>query len=161
MRRFLLLLLPLLILAGCSPEQQLLGKWRGKAEISSNLKSQMPPQASAFTDMFQPQLDLRPDKTFTLTLSVAPIDGTWKLENNVVTLTPKTVMGMTTDDVKKKAEKELDNARKKNALPFPMPDLPGTTEMKMTLNPNNEELTLDPGSGTMFAGFGKIVFTKV
>ena len=98
-------------------------------------------------------------------MSMAPIDGTWKLDNNVITLTPKSVMGMSAKDAKDQAQKQLDKAEQKNSFPFPIPisadSLPGVSEMHATINQKDQTITLDPGAGTFLAGFGKIVFTKV
>jgi hypothetical protein len=167
MRKLLLLILPaLLIVAGCSPEQQWVGKYRGKIEMGKTMKSvvdsnPMGGQASSFLGMIQPSLDLRPDKTFTMTMAVAPIDGTWKLDHDTIILTPKTMMGMSADEVKKQAEKHMDEAKSKSPFPFPMAGgMPNLSEMKMSLNEKDHVLSLDPGSGTLFGGFGKIVFTK-
>jgi hypothetical protein len=144
-----------------SPEQQLVGKWLGKVETSKFVKAATG-HASGLMDMFQPQLDLKPDKTFAMSLGPAPVEGTWKLEGETVILTPKTMMGMATADVRAKAEKEFEKA--KNDAPFPIPfspsALPGISEMKATLDEKHEKLTLDPGAGTVVAGFGRIVFKK-
>src|SRR2546423_12352136 len=87
-------LLSLLLAAGCmTPEEKMVGKWRGKVEMGQSMKSTlnaspMGAMAGNIASMIDPQLDLRPDKTFTLSLSMAPIDGTWKLDQNEITLTP-------------------------------------------------------------------------
>jgi len=163
-------LLPLLFIAclatACmSPEQKLVGRWKGKVELGGSLKStQMGAMAGGFANMIQPQLELRPDKTFTLSMSVAPIDGAWKLEGNQLTLKPQKVMGMTTDEVKNQAQQQLSKSQDKMPFPFPMGNmangLPMVNEMKATVNEKEDEITLDPGSGTFLAGFGKMTFTK-
>ena len=172
MRKYFLLVIPaLLLLGGClSPEQKLVGKYKGKIETNRIVKT-VAPMADAFTSMVEPQLDLRPDKTFVLSVSMAPIEGTWKLEDKVLILTPKTMMGMSTDEVKKKAEKEFGHAQKeldrmKKDSPIPIPfsmdgGMPNMTEMKVSVDLDNQKLGLDPAGGTFLAGFGKIIFTKV
>jgi hypothetical protein len=168
MRKLLIILIPLAVCAaGClSPEQQLVGTWTGKVELGESAKSLPNSQmASGYANMIQPKLDLRPDKTFTLTLAVAPVDGTWRRENNELILTPKKVMGMSTGDIKKKADKEFKHAKSEsNDMPFPFPtgdSLPALSEMNATVGKGNDQMILDPGAGTFLSGFGKIVFKKV
>jgi hypothetical protein len=162
---FLLLIPPLLILGGClSAEQRLVGKWRGKVEMDQTVKSAMG-MAGGLASMFQPQLDLRPDKTFSLSLGPAPIEGTWKLEPGQLVLTPKTMMGMSADNVRDRAKRELAKVKKDSPFPIPIPMGEGVppvlTEMRVAVDGENHMLVLDPGAGTFLAGFGRMVFKKV
>jgi len=163
MRKFFPLLFLLLLLTGClSPEQQVVGKWKGKLDINKGITSSMGPMGG-MANLIQPQLDLRPDKTFRLSISLAPVEGTWKLEGNQLLLTPTSFMGMPTSEVKAQAQKQLDHARTKaSGMPFPIPtEVPGISEMKADVDLQNHKMTLDPASGTAAGGLGKIVFTKV
>jgi len=117
--------------------------------------------ASGFARMVEPQLDLRPDKTFTLSFSVAPLDGTWKLDKGEITLTPKSVMGMSTDDARNQAQKALKRAQEKSPFPIPFASMPMADVMHAHLDEKTGQITLDPAGGTILGGFGKIVFTKV
>lgn len=162
MRKFALLLLPaLFLLGGClSPEQQLVGKYKGKIDMGGPLKATpMGAMASGYASMLEPQLDLKPDKTFSLNLSMAPVNGTWRLDHDQLILTPKSVMGMSANEVKDRAAKEIEHS--KRDMPFQMPNLASMMEMKAVVDHKEQKITLDPGNGTMLAGFGKIVFTKV
>jgi hypothetical protein len=164
-----LFILPALVLvvwaaAGCmAAEDRYVGKWRGKVDVDALKSTPMGAMAGNFASMIDPQLDLRPDKTFTLSMSMAPIDGTWKLNKNEITLTPTKVMGMSAADAKKQAQRAMD--REKDKMPFPipfgMPAMPGTEVMHAKIDEKKNTLSIDPGSGTMMAGFGKMVFTKV
>jgi hypothetical protein len=171
MRKLLVSSIPfVLLLAGCaSPESQMIGKWRGSIEESQTVKDKIKgteaaSMASAFKSMISPVLALRPDHSFTLSFAVAPIEGTWKMDKTDIILTPKTIMGMSKDEVQKQAGKELDKAKEKSPIPLPFGgvggSLPMLSEMRAHLNEKDQTLTLDPGEGTFIGGFGKIVFTK-
>ncbi len=163
-RRLFLILVPLAILiTGCmSEEDQLVGKWRGKVELGSVLKgSSMGAMAGNYANMIEPQLDLKPDKTFVLSLSMAPIAGTWAYKNQEIILTPKSVMGMPANEARKEAAKAMDHAPSGFSMPFGANMLPDTKEMKVEVLNKGQKLTLDPASGTIFGGFGKMTFTKV
>ena len=164
MRRLILLLplLLLLLLTGClSEEEQLVGKWRGKVELGSAIKSSpMGMVAGGYANMIEPQLDLRPDKTFALSFSMAPIEGTWTLKDQEITLTPKSVMGMSAGQAQQRMQKALDHAPA--GLPIPIAGmLPDTKQLHVQVVGKGQRLVLDPGSGTLFAAFGKMTFTKV
>jgi hypothetical protein len=146
-----------------SPEEKMVGKWRGKVDLSALKSTPAGGMVGNFSSMIDPQLDLRPDKTFTLSLSMAPIDGRWSMSGDEITLTPTSVMGMSASDAKKQAQKAMDKAKERSPfpLPFAMPSMPGTDVMHVHIDEKTQKLTLDPAAGTMLAGFGKIVFTKV
>lgn len=168
-RLSLLLLIALAILAGCATEeQQLVGKWRGKVEMNSAMKnSPYGNMASQYVNMIQPQLDLRPDKTFLLSISMAPIEGTWFLKDGDIVLTPKTFMGMPAGQARKKADDALDKADNggDHPLGFQMPSaaslIPDTKEIRVKVVDKGESLSLDPAAGTMLGGMGEMTFTKV
>ncbi|MEZ0327723.1 MAG: hypothetical protein ACAH95_17645 [Fimbriimonas sp.] len=44
-------------------------------------------------------LEIKEDKTFHMIAMVVPVDGTWALEGDKVTLTPKGVLGFSKSDV--------------------------------------------------------------
>lgn len=154
-----------LCLAGCmSEEQKLVGKWKGTVEVGGAVKnSPIGAQASGLANMTDPQLDLRPDKTFTLYFSFAPIEGTWALQDKDIVLTPKKVLGISADDAKKRAEGAAEKMREKMPFPIPMPMdiLPGAKEMRAHVVDDSETITLDPGAGTMLSALGTITFKKV
>lgn len=164
MRRFFLPFLTiLLLLGGCmSEEEQLVGKWRGKVELSAAIKSSpMGAMAGSYMSLVDPQLDLRPDKTFVLSLSMAPVEGTWTLKDQEIILTPKKVMGMSAGQARKQVENAMDRAPKGIPLPFGADMIPDTKEMRVKVLDHGQKLTLDPAAGTMLGGFGKMTFTKV
>ncbi|MEA2552712.1 MAG: hypothetical protein QOJ65_888 [Fimbriimonadaceae bacterium] len=165
-KAFLACILAGLLLSGCmSAEQRLIGKWKGTVELGRGLKySPLGAAAGALNTMGDPQLDLRPDKTFTLFLSFAPIEGTWKLVEKEVILTPTKVMGISSEDAKARAKGMMDRVQEKGfplGMPMPMGDIPGTQEMRVKVLNDGEKLSLDPGSGTMFGGSAKLEFKKV
>lgn len=163
MPKLLVALIPLaLIASGCmTEEQRLVGKWRGTVEIGPQAKNfPFGSMAGGMANMVDPQLDLKADKTFTLYISFAPIEGTWTFANEQIVLKPKKMMGMSADDVKKRAQDQMDRAMP--GLPFGMMgDLPGTADMKVQVLNHGEKLSLDPGAGTIAAGLGKMTFKKV
>lgn len=162
-RKLLPLLLLALALTGCmTEEQRLVGKWKGTVEVSDSLKK-MPfgGQAMGLSNLIDPQLDLKPDKTFSLHMSFAPIQGTWRLEDKEIILTPTTVAGMSTGEVKEKAEGAMEKATGRMGFPLPFGGIPGTKEMRAKIEKDGERITLDPGQGTMVGGFGKMTFKKV
>ena len=145
-----------------SEEDQLVGKWRGKVVLSSTVTdSPMGAMAGSYINMVEPQLDLRPDKTFVLSLSMAPIEGTWALKNEQIILTPKTVMGMSASKAREQADKAIEHAPAGLQMPFGANMIPGTKEMRVQVLGKGQKLILDPGAGTMFGGFSKMTFTKV
>lgn len=88
-------------------EDAVVGKWKGEVKMPESAKDDpMAKMGEAFMGMMSMDLDLKADKTFTLTMVFIPIAGDWSMSGNVVTLTPKTVMGMTKEEVAKQQEKE-------------------------------------------------------
>lgn len=145
-----------------SEEDQLVGKWRGKVDLGAAMKgTSMGAMAGNYANMIEPQLDLRPDKTFVLSFSMAPIEGTWALKNQEIVLTPQSVMGMPADKARQEAAKAMDRASSGFPMPFGANMLPDTKVMKVEVINKGQRLTLDPASGTIFGGFGKMTFTKV
>ena len=164
MRRFLVLLPLLLLLAGCfSEEDRLIGKWRGKVSLNPVVQSMAGLQASQFANMLEPQLDLRPDKTFALSMPMGSIEGKWELKDKEVILTPNSVMGMPADQVKNEARKAMDHASGPMGMPFGMSgSLPDTQVLHVKVLDDDQKLSLDPTTGmTMFGSLGKMTFTKV
>ncbi len=52
-------------------------------------------------------LELKPDKTFHMVAMVVPVDGTWTLEGDTLTLTPKAVLGLNKSDVNISADRPM------------------------------------------------------
>jgi hypothetical protein len=163
-RRQFLALLPLaaILLTGCmTEEQQMVGKWRGKVEMSAAMKSSpYGNMASQYINMIQPQLDLRPDKTFVLSFSMAPIEGTWALKNQDIILTPKSVMGMSAGKARQEADKAMNHAPGFQ-MPMGMNLIPDDKQLTVHVLNHGQELTLDPAAGTIAGGLGQMSFTKV
>lgn len=159
-----LLVVPALLASGCmSPEARLVGKWQGSLNVSGQTPFGKLP--SGFASLADPQLDLRPNKTFTLYLAIAPIDGTWKLQDKEVILTPSKVGGMSSKEIGQKAEQAMEQAQEHSPMPFPFGmmggAIPGTQEMHVKILNEGNTLTLDPAAGTLIGGMGKITFKKI
>src|SRR5689334_14018937 len=119
MRRLILLLPLILLLTGClSEEEQLVGKWRGKVELGSAIKSSpIGMVAGGYANMVEPQLDLRPDKTFELSFSLAPIEGTKTHKDQKIILNSKPLTCMSAGQPQKKTQTALYHA----PAPLPIP----------------------------------------
>ncbi len=82
-----------------------MGKWKFKnfdmpAAAANN------PMAGTIKQLFSSaSLEIKPDKKFTLTM-VVPIEGTWSLNGNVISMQPTSVMGMSMDKVKEMQAKQ-------------------------------------------------------
>jgi hypothetical protein len=92
-------------LTGCSSvlskQADVTGKWNGK--ISLTPEQQKSPAAAMMKSM-TPTLELKKDNTFAMTM-VFPIEGTWAMASNKLSLTMTKMMGMSIDDIKKQAAK--------------------------------------------------------
>ena len=108
MKAFLLIALLLATLAGCGPSQQsLVGKYKGELKMPESSKDDpMAKMGEAMMGMFSFDLELKEKDEFTMTMVFIPISGNWSVSGNVVTLTPKTVMGLTPEEFAKQKEKE-------------------------------------------------------
>jgi hypothetical protein len=96
-----------LLSAGCgkSLDQQLVGKWKAKLPdkvANSNKPEDQMAKAMAQSMMSTFTLELKPDKTFTMTMMMFPVEGKWSVSGNTVQLAPEKVMGMSADQVKSK-----------------------------------------------------------
>lgn len=91
------------------------GRWKGKLEAPKDgAEGPMAQMAVGMAKMFlgSLSLELRPDHTFSLNVFV-PIEGTYRLEGRSITLTPKTVAGLTEAEAK-----EMGKAEGKPAKPL-------------------------------------------
>lgn len=154
-----------LALAGCgTPESKLIGKWKGEVVLSDKAKSDpMSAVAQGMVSMLDPQLDLKPDHTFTLYLSIMPIDGTWSYDGATVTLTPNKYGGVDPEEVKKKMAEGKE--RWKDKAPSGAMEIakeapaPGTP-MTVKISEDWKTLSLE-GQSSAIQGIGDIVFKKV
>jgi hypothetical protein len=135
-------------LTSCSDrEGQLVGKWTGELSMP-DAKGDDPMAKFAQALMGNVSLDLKEDKSFTMTI-VIPIEGTWSLQGDVLTLMPTKVMGMTMDEAKKMAESNGKTADK-NDMNQPM---------EFSVSGDGKTLTAIKKSGAK-ADQGDLVFKK-
>lgn len=81
----------LLVLLGCSAKEPVTGIWKGSVNVPEKFKND--PQAKAqIAAMGSPVLDLKDDKTFTLTMGL-PMTGTWTEAEKEITLKVEKVAG--------------------------------------------------------------------
>ena len=82
----------LVLAAGCGfNEKSLVGSWTGTFNLSA--EDQKNPQAVAMAEAMKATLELKEDKTYTLSVGL-PSEGTWSYADNNVTMTTTKVMGM-------------------------------------------------------------------
>ncbi|MCH7904872.1 MAG: hypothetical protein IH944_09940 [Armatimonadetes bacterium] len=67
----------------------------GDPEQDAMMREMGEAMAGALSGMMQMPLSLKSDGTFSMVMVVFPIEGTWSVEGNSITLEPETVMGMT------------------------------------------------------------------
>lgn len=103
----LLLSLLALVLVGCGTSQQsLIGKYKGEIKMSEADKDNpMAKMAEAMMSMMSFDLELKEDNKFTMMLMAIPVDGDWSLSGKTITLTPKTVMGLSPEEFEKQNNK--------------------------------------------------------
>ncbi len=97
MRSVALLLLCVLLLAGCgeSLEKKLAGTWKvdvSKSSVTGDKIKSDAEKKMAMAMLSTVSVTLKEDKTFSMTV-VFPIEGTWRLDGNKLTLTPTTKPG--------------------------------------------------------------------
>jgi hypothetical protein len=113
--------------AGCKggiSEKDLVGTWTGKMTMSAEdkqkaideAKKQNPQSAAAPPEMFESMLSniempltLREDKTFTMTMVMFPMEGTWSLTGQTVKLKVTKMMGMDVNEVAKQSGRPAEN----------------------------------------------------
>ncbi|MBC8063992.1 MAG: hypothetical protein H7Y17_04125 [Chlorobia bacterium] len=99
---------------GAPSQSNLVGKWKGEVKMPATTKDDpMAKMGEAMLGMFTFDLELKAENKFTLTMVFIPIEGEWSMSGNVVTLTPKTVMGLTPDEFAKEQAKQKNNTTSK------------------------------------------------
>ncbi len=101
-----LIVLFALLVAGCKAggDAAVVGKWKGAVKMGDNGKKDDPgaKMAEALASMMSMDVELKADHTFSLSMMMMPIEGSWSMSGNRVSLTPKTVAGMSPEDFNKK-----------------------------------------------------------
>jgi len=148
-------LLLALILAGCSgtSEASLIGKWKGAPKMPEAKKDDpMAKFGEAMMSMFSFDLELKEKNEFTMMVAIIPISGTWSVSGNTVTLTPKTVMGLTPEEFQKENQKNNPTAKSSGdpTKPIRLEVLPDGKSMK----------ALDDMGGGGGPDSGELIFTK-
>lgn len=150
---FSLLAIVAVALVGCKGgggETAVIGKWKGEIKLPEAKKDDPGAKmAEAFASMMSMDLELKADHKFTMTMMMFPIDGDWSMSGNRVSLVPKSVMGMTVEDFKKKQAASGSMSKSSDS-----PDKP----IELELAGDGKTMKgIDTSSG---AKSGELVFTK-
>ncbi len=96
-----------MVLVGCGASQQsLIGKYKGEVKMPETAKDDpMAKLGEAMIGMMSFDLELKEANQFTLMLMIIPIEGDWSLSGKTITLTPKTVMGLSPEEFEKQNNK--------------------------------------------------------
>lgn len=119
---------------GASLEKKLVGRYAASFDQPAAAQSDPASQfARNFAQMLggTTTLDLRDDKTFTMTLMAMPVEGKWSLEGNTLSLQAESLMGISPDQLRSEAAK---NGR----------NLPSASEMEKP-----QRFTVDPSTLTL------------
>ena len=129
-------------LAGCHSSTNVVGKWKGKMDLSKEMakgKDKNDPgaqlgaaMANAFGSMIS--LEIKPDNTFSMTLMMFPMTGKWSVSGDTVSLTPESFMGMSKDQLKSAAKNKGGSSGSQDM------DKP----MKLKISPDGQKLTAVP-----------------
>lgn len=126
-----------LLLVGCKPNREslLAGNWTGSNGIA---------------------LDLKEDKSYTLTIAGQPLTGKWSLNDSTVALTVETVAGKPAAEERKKAEASISKlpAQMQTMAKAGLKILDG---INLTASEDNKSLTGELG----IPNAPKLSFTKV
>ena len=147
-----LLLLAALLVSGCKGggEAAVIGKWKGEIKMPENQKDDPAAKfAEAFASMLNMDLEMKEDHTYKMVVMIISMEGNWSMSGNTVTLTPKTIMGLTPEEFKKEQEKKNPNAvtlSKNEDMVKPM---------TLTLAGDGKSMTASDPSGK-----GNLVFSK-
>jgi len=138
-------------LIGCKAggETAVVGKWKGQIKMEESKKDDPGAKfAEALAGMMAMDLELKADHKFTMSMMMINLEGDWSMSGSRVTLVPKTVMGMSVEDYKKK-ETASGTMSKTNG-----PDKP----MELELQGDGKTMKgVDPDSSSKGA---ELVFTK-
>lgn len=112
MRFVLPVALLVLVLVGCKSggEAAVIGKWKSEIKVDS---SQTGPGAQLLQAIGGMAMDVefKSDHKYRMTVAaMIPIEGDWSMSGNRVTLTPKTIMGMSVEDAVKQAKQKNPSA---------------------------------------------------
>lgn len=167
-RSIAFLVLAAVFLAGCaSPESRVVGKWKGEVQLSKETEaSPLGAMVKGFAAGVDPQLDLRPDHTFSLYMSVMPIEGTWTLEGNTIVLQPEKYGGINPAEVQRSFEKGMERWSKDgNAPPGAealAKDMPKAgSPIRIGISDDFKTLSLEKGQAGIADMFGSVSFKKV
>lgn len=118
----LLLSFSALILVGCGTSQQnLIGKYKGEFKMPETAKDDpMAKMGEAMMGMMAFDLELKEENKFTMMMLIIPIEGDWSLSGKTITLTPKTVMGLTPEEFAKQNSKDGGTTAKAGEMEKPI-----------------------------------------
>ena len=133
-------------LSGCNGrEQMLIGKWNGEITVPESEKND-PSAKMAMAMLKNITLELKEDKTFVM-MMMFPIEGTWSVSGDRVSLKVEKFMGMTVYEMKKKS------AGNGGAPGMDKMDKP----LELTISADNQTLTAVPDKQDQK---GQLQFTK-
>lgn len=136
MKRSLAAFALLLVVLGCAAKEPVTGIWKGTVNVPEKYKND--PQAKTqLAAMGSPVLDLKDDKTFSLTMGL-PMTGTWTEGEKEVTLKVQKIGGQDVSALPAGAARQNLEA------------------IKATISEDRRKLTLQPSQGME----GSIDFTR-
>lgn len=131
----------LVLLAGCqpSPEKQVEGNWKISEVKLSPAAEKLPGSAAIKKSLLESTLEVKADKSYTMSQMGQPIVGAWTIETRTLNLTTKSVGGKSIEELKAMA-KAVGMEKSLDALSKPM---------LLTLSDDGKKLTGDQ-NGTKF-----------
>ena len=147
--RFFLVAVLAVCVCGCSNrEKQLVGKWTGDLTIPESEKDN--PMAKMVQGMMGSlSLELKADKTFSMSM-IFPIEGTWSVSGDTLSLQATKMMGMSMEQAKSMA-KSQGKAGNVDEMDKPM---------QFTISADGKELKAVPTKGAASSQQGNLVFKK-
>lgn len=159
MRFVLPIALLVIVLAGCKAgggEAAVIGKW--KSDIKTSASTSNDPQAKmmqSLMSIMSMDVEIKADHKYKMTvMGMVPIEGDWSMSGSTVTLDPKTVMGVSTEEfLKEQKAKNPGTMAATNANQ-------GTQQMILELQSDGKTLKAVPPKGTPDTSGMELTFSK-
>lgn len=153
---FAICALAVLAVVGCkkSLESQVVGTWTGSMQLPKDAAEN--PMAKMLQGMLTFKLDVKTDKTFSMTVAFVPMEGTWDTAGDHLNLHIEKAMGMDKAQLKDMAAKQgKDNPKAQQDMD--KMDQP----IEMSLSPDGKTLTVtNKGALNTGQAQGDLVFTR-
>jgi len=148
-------LLVALLAGGCKAggESAVVGKWKGQIKMDESKKDDPAAKmAEAFASMLTMDVEMKSDHSFKLTVMMMPIEGSWSMSGSKVSLTPKTIAGLSPEEYQKQQAKSGGSLSKTSSGDFDKP-------LNLELQPDGKTMKMVK-DGAAPSGGGDFVFTK-